>query len=1491
MNLSIDPLFSLSLSLRSRINLSPGVLFEQVNDASGCLNTSLMIFSFVMMRNDSRMSRSLLLVIVVWTEISSVIAPLNLHFDCLIYFHREEKFAYQHFSHLVEDFLPYCFRSSVEPFLNTVDRRFTFKELRDDRITVEDLLSWSASMELAEDYQFYLNEGNHSLSKRIFINCSDPWFGDQCQYAFPAIFGRSSIDQIIRWQFHGRSSRVSSDPLSCLSSWSCHRGGSNVCLDWREICDGHVDCLDDGIDELFCSEMEVHQCAENEYRCHNGQCIPRQFFSDDRDDPDCLDRSDEPVDLSYWNSCYQNPSFRCEEHACRPHGHTFACGDGQCVAKFDRCHNGRDQQWIESLSSSEHLPKRCAMLIRCLTIFITDRSCQSWIDEVKIDEYLDDCPSVIEYPRWPIHLGHLRLLYAKSDIEAFPRPSYVCFDAQLCDCLQPSYFHKNLTCLPGDFFDFHSSISGDPWIDLVFELNSHFSSCLRSLDPPSLFYLCRNSSKSIGEHRLADGNVDCCHHDDESSELTCSLSDRIHCSQSNVCLSSLFDETDCPEYQSEISFDRFCNGLEEYSFDDGHTDETECQYWPCQTIYSRCDGYWNCPRGEDEENCSANQRCPRGSHSCLSLVNGSSICLPGEEVNDGIDQCLGGSDEPQFCRQLYPNRRDYHRFHCSQSDLCLAMEDLCNRIRTCPQGDDEQFCEQDRPVCSEDLRTEREQILCQANEHPKKTLLPSSSPLTINSSWICNRGLSVFHRSSSVECLCPPSYFGRRCEHQSERISLTLELINTKRNEVYSLLILLVDDERIEFVDQFDFFPGQSCSMKFNRYLLYPSRPKNRSTICHVVVHLYEKSELISRFRASWSFSIPFAFLPVNRLSHLLAIPSLDTRQITCPPSLICLHGRCVKYANTDDFFCHCDSTWSGVRCDRRVICADCSPDSLCLGKVRQRSICLCPVNRLGSRCLLNVTCPLNACRNKGRCLRRTPTEYFCQCLEGFFGQRCQFSSTSVHLRFVRLDLPSYLLAYFLSTFADDSPSPPRWTIMIEKLTLFQHDITFRLSIDFDLVLIKLTDRFYLVDGDVLHPDRECPSVDRLFNASLHPYRRVKYFHRLCEDHRDLRCFYDERFFCLCTKERQANCRRFPSEKELQCSTANHCANDGKCLQDHRHCPSTVICLCPSCFFGDQCQFYAKDFGLTLDEILGYEIQRHRPLTEQTLPVKISLLITMLMFLIGTISGICSILTFSHPICQDTGCGMYLLSSSITSFFTVIVFTLKFIFLLLGQRWILVLNCFFVEPSLKILINLDHWFNGCVAIERAWTVFQGITFRKKTSQRLAKWMILLLVVVNLLVFIPHLSHLHLYDDQREQRTWCVVRYSSFIQFYNTLILFVQFFTPFLFNVFSAVFIIVGTARQRAKNDGYWRQLKRKFVQHKHLLISPILLILLMLPRLIISLKLNCQKSSKYFWWYLHGYFVSFLPSVLVFVVFVLPSSMFKKAFRQAMDKQKKRFLH
>ncbi len=46
------------------------------------------------------------------------------------------------------------------------------------------------------------------------------------------------------------------DLVPCVNIYlQCHRGVNSICVDWTEICDGRIDCLNNAIDEEQCCQL------------------------------------------------------------------------------------------------------------------------------------------------------------------------------------------------------------------------------------------------------------------------------------------------------------------------------------------------------------------------------------------------------------------------------------------------------------------------------------------------------------------------------------------------------------------------------------------------------------------------------------------------------------------------------------------------------------------------------------------------------------------------------------------------------------------------------------------------------------------------------------------------------------------------------------------------------------------------------------------------------------------------------------------------------------------------------------------------------------------------------------------------------------------------------------------------------------------------------------------------------------------------------------
>jgi hypothetical protein len=280
----------------------------------------------------------------------------------------------------------------------------------------------------------------------------------------------------------------------------------------------------------------------------------------------------------------------------------------------------------------------------------------------------------------------------------------------------------------------------------------------------------------------------------------------------------------------------------------------------------------------------------------------------------------------------------------------------------------------------------------------------------------------------------------------------------------------------------------------------------------------------------------------------------------------------------------------------------------------------------------------------------------------------------------------------------------------------------------------------------------------------------------------------------------------------------------------------------------------------------------------------------------GLLDSILSMMTFKEKVVREVGCGLYLLGSSITTLFTMIMFGLKFLILLLAQmtiisnRTFLLFQCHSIDFLLRVGLYMDQWLNACVATERAFTIIKGASFSKKKSRQTAKFVILLLVIVIVGTSIHDPISRRLIDEENNdddnnlKRTWCIANYGSVLQVYNSITNTIHFFGPFMINLISVIILITKKSRQQANihtQRGYKEILIGQLKQNKHLLTAPIVLVILALPRLVITFISKCMKSSNDAWLFLVGYFISFVPPMLIFIVFILPSKFYKREFRKS----------
>ena len=1521
---------------------------------------------------------------------------------------------------------PYCIRPDNNYFkrersINQSQIRgnhYTFFQLRQLDVTGRDLYEWSAPIDTIEHYELYLIDSSH-IKNGNYYNCSSAfWFGSFCQYTLNSL---DAFTDIISERFNSRF-RIDTlerytDILSvtngtCYIHLNCNRGPSPICLDWREICDRKCDCLNSCIDEENCFKLEINECEEDQYRCNNGMCISQHLLLDRNEFVDCLDGSDESI-LIYneRRECLENPDFNCDTLTCSWFD-SFSCGNGQCLRDFSIllsagsfCYNARDLLQIRVIlmyETSSEISERCWSAIICklsLDESIFGIDCNG-------DESIGfDCPSIFFFPSSLALFRNFRFVYEQNNMDHF-EASYICFETKECDeSLTTSVFINGTACKHMNEFPPDITTWSHSFLHLHQQIFSHLKQLCSLLEytltnsgncSDSSLFNCAGTSKCISKYRLQDENIDCYQSYDEVFNETCSLnlSHRFYCPLIRKCIpqaqlkDSLIDcsvpadefvsNRDCFLYKKcdrqNIIFSKICDGFTEIASvlidNQNETDETNCQYWPCDTHYTRCDSVWNCYNGADEVNCLNKIypfNCQINEHHCVQLNStagewgkGEKVlytCLPIKLAGNKQVDCLGSTDERDYCRLNYPHETN-RRYRCWNDTKCIDVKYLCDCSYDCPLGDDEKICSWIDPnleTCDDDYFTCRQgeliwrQLLCISKRcsdrsdalicdltelhkperkhfsignysfqypdisrrHDERLSIETKALSNRQENeqnndlllqWYCNQGVLVYSIDQKFSCFCPPAYYGDRCQYQNEFLGLILNIRRISPRDyfyVFRIIIVLLDEKRNSLFHEQILYESP-CEKRYQMYLLYPNRSNlmDRNYSVHLNIYSIHRLSNIIRFRTSYYHTIPFTFLPVNRLVINLPIAEKQAQPKSCE-SIVCQNGKCFQYENVNQYYCQCNPGWFDTFCHLHRKC-DCSSQSICAG-----TDCICPLGKSGLLCYISeiIPCQENICQHGGTCIpgdqRILARDSPCICSEEYEGKFCEKRRIDIIIRFNGITIPG---AIFVHYFISRKSRMPDHFMQFKRIPVYENNIILYPSMQYDIAFAQFDSNYYLIFINFI-PARQnistavilsnkCSYIEELLDRTTfldHPLKRIKYYHQVCEYNHHLQCFYDETQLCLCTKDHQANCFDFNRNETSSCNASDYCENNGKCFVNDLTCPTKSICVCEHCYYGNLCQFTTSGSVISLDSIIGYHIQPNLSFLKQSFIIKFTTGITILMLILGIIANLLSLITFTRKQILQIGCGIYLLSSSIISFLTMIIFAYKFWSLLAIQMSLikndifLIVNCKIVDFLLRFLPTTVEWLNACVAIERALNIILGTSFDQRKSQMWAIFTVTIVILINVGSALHDPFNRRLLEDTEEQRIWCIVSYthSSWLNIYNETINIIHFFAPFSINFISALIIIGIAARNRSvirKNQTYREHLREQLRCHKHLLISSTILVILALPRLFISFISGCMKSVRDPWLFLAAYLISFIPLILIFPIFVLPSKTYKMEF-------------
>jgi hypothetical protein len=297
-------------------------------------------------------------------------------------------------------------------------------------------------------------------------------------------------------------------------------------------------------------------------------------------------------------------------------------------------------------------------------------------------------------------------------------------------------------------------------------------------------------------------------------------------------------------------------------------------------------------------------------------------------------------------------------------------------------------------------------------------------------------------------------------------------------------------------------------------------------------------------------------------------------------------------------------------------------------------------------------------------------------------------------------------------------------------------------------------------------------------------------------------------------------------------------------------------------------------FGFTLDSLL---VQY----SKQVKVIYISL--TFLLFTIGFLNNIFSFVTFIRPTPRKVGVGYYLLIITCFNQLSLLCLLGKFIqitFQLINPN-----SCKAISYILSVFTKSTYWLTSWVTIDR----FLVIIFPTSVHLKNPRLAIAVSALTVLCLFGLHVHEIIYYTIIEHSSTaslLCVTNFNNQpISIYNRIFTLIHYLLPFLIQTIAITLLIILAARSRTKTTGgklsFQQVLMKQFRIQKELYITPIIIILSALPQTILTFSLACTELSL---WQRHilliSYLLSYGPQVLGFILYVLPSTTYKKEFSE-----------
>lgn len=284
--------------------------------------------------------------------------------------------------------------------------------------------------------------------------------------------------------------------------------------------------------------------------------------------------------------------------------------------------------------------------------------------------------------------------------------------------------------------------------------------------------------------------------------------------------------------------------------------------------------------------------------------------------------------------------------------------------------------------------------------------------------------------------------------------------------------------------------------------------------------------------------------------------------------------------------------------------------------------------------------------------------------------------------------------------------------------------------------------------------------------------------------------------------------------------------------------------------------------------------------------------ITFLLFTIGFFNNLCSFLTFKRCRSRQHSVGNYLLWVTILNVFALLFLLLKLIYIVLESSGVFngryqymtnLVACKAISYLLLIFTRVTYWLQSWISLNRLLIIkFPNVRIVTQPSIATAISLVTFVIIAT--------SHFHeiLYLTVVEQgtSTVCVSNFNHrFIMKYNQVTTFLHYFGPFFIQTLCITILLFLVARSRAKTSkstlNSSKLLMKQFTSQRELYAIPAIIVFSSLPQIVFCLTLACIQLST--WQHLlltSTYLLSYIPQILGFLLFVLPSTLYKQEFNK-----------